>query len=168
MKVVSSLRVALVVLTAACTEGRATAWCDEERVITGTRWEYRVLTKEQLLELGKKDMAAGLNNLGDDGGELFLVDGAYLLKRPRLQIQKQAAEIQRRINAIIYEVVRLRDRVAWAERMLQKGYVTEQQMAAEKLRLREAQAELAEAREALKALPAGSNPAVERLPMPGK
>src|SRR5262249_25272463 len=38
-----------------------------------SKWEYRVLTKEQLAELGKKNLAAGLNKIGEEGWELVTV-----------------------------------------------------------------------------------------------
>jgi uncharacterized protein (TIGR03067 family) len=37
------------------------------------RWEYRTLTRQQLLDLGKKDVTAGLNRMGDSGWELVAV-----------------------------------------------------------------------------------------------
>jgi hypothetical protein len=40
---------------------------------SAVKWEYRALTKEQLLELGQKDLAAGLNRLGSEGWELVTV-----------------------------------------------------------------------------------------------
>ena len=46
------------------------------------RWEYRVLTEEQVIALGKKDLAAGLNKLGDEGWELVTVGAHYIFKRP--------------------------------------------------------------------------------------
>src|SRR5438128_2347809 len=47
------------------------------------KWEYRILTKEQIIELGKKDLAAGLNQLGDQGWELAAVETAFIFKRSR-------------------------------------------------------------------------------------
>jgi hypothetical protein len=40
----------------------------------GPKWEYRVLAKREVAELGKKDLAAGLNKLGDEGWELVAVE----------------------------------------------------------------------------------------------
>jgi hypothetical protein len=31
------------------------------------KWEYRVLTKDEVVKLGQKDLTAGLNRLGDAG-----------------------------------------------------------------------------------------------------
>jgi hypothetical protein len=39
----------------------------------GARWEYRTVTRQELLDLGKNDVNAGLNKLGDDGWELVAV-----------------------------------------------------------------------------------------------
>jgi hypothetical protein len=44
-------------------------------------WEYQVLPKERVLELGKKDLAAGLNALGAKGWELAAVDNGYIFRR---------------------------------------------------------------------------------------
>jgi internalin A len=47
-----------------------------------TQWEYKVLAKDQVNELGKGILAAGLNQLGQKGWELSAVDnGSYILKR---------------------------------------------------------------------------------------
>jgi hypothetical protein len=37
------------------------------------RWDYRLATRQQLLELGKNDVAAGLNQVGAEGWELVAV-----------------------------------------------------------------------------------------------
>jgi hypothetical protein len=118
------------------------------------RWEYRVLTKEQVMDLGKKDLAAGLNALGDDGWELVVAEPAFIFKRPKDQARRQAGEVKRRIALIEADVEQLRERAAWAERMARKGFLTEQQVDAERSRLRAAEGALDAAREELKALPA--------------
>src|SRR5438552_10170455 len=63
------------------------------------RWEYRILTKDQVLELGKKDLAAGLNKLGDDGWELVAAPPAegYIFKRPRERTPKQLEDVKRQV-----------------------------------------------------------------------
>jgi hypothetical protein len=38
------------------------------------KWEYKALTKAQVADLGKKDFAAGLNKLGDEGWELVALE----------------------------------------------------------------------------------------------
>jgi hypothetical protein len=167
MKAVSA-RLLLAVLATAASTGQVSARVQENRPGAVIRWEYRVVTKDQLLELGQKDLTAGLNKLGGQGWELVGVEGVYVFKRPRDQMRIPAAEIKRRINALVWEVVLLRERVDRAERMRQQGYLTEGQMAAERLRLREAQAELEQAREALKALPPERKTSAEVLPMPAK
>ena len=51
------------------------------------KWEYRLLSKDRILELGKQDLVAGLNKLGQEGWELAGIDGVivdwYGLKRFR-------------------------------------------------------------------------------------
>jgi hypothetical protein len=121
------------------------------------RWEYRVLTEEQVIALGKKDLAAGLNKLGEEGWELITTGAHYIFKRPRDLAQKQAAEIKRRIAIAEADVEAWKDRVTWSERMLRKGYMTESQVEAERARLKRAEAVLGEEREALKRLPSAPN-----------
>jgi type II secretory pathway component GspD/PulD (secretin) len=41
---------------------------------TPPKWEYKALTKAQVADLGKKDFAAGLNKLGDEGWELVALE----------------------------------------------------------------------------------------------
>jgi hypothetical protein len=49
------------------------------------RWEYKVLSEGELLKLGKDDLAAGLNKLGEDGWELQGFDRTrFILKRPKV------------------------------------------------------------------------------------
>jgi hypothetical protein len=126
----------------------------EEKPDLGARWEYRVLTKDQVLDLGKKDLAAGLNKLGDEGWELAAVDAAYIFKRPRGGSRKLAADLRRQIAWAEADVERLKDRVSWSERMVQKGYLTYQRVEAEKADLKRAETFLNEARKELEALPA--------------
>jgi hypothetical protein len=133
-----------------------------------TTWEYRVVTKDQLLELGKKDLAAGLNKLGEQGWELVVVDSAYVFKRIKDQARRYAAEVRRRIAVIESEIEAWRERVAWAERMERKGYMTERQVGAERMQLREAEIALAAARDELKALPASQQGPPEELAKPRK
>ncbi len=47
----------------------------------GPRWEYQVLPKDRVIELGQKDLAAGLNALGAQGWELAAVDNVYIFRR---------------------------------------------------------------------------------------
>jgi Bacterial type II/III secretion system short domain len=56
-------------------------------VRTRGAWEYKTLLKSQITELGKTDLGAGLNALGDEGWELVAVDrpekgtATYIFKR---------------------------------------------------------------------------------------
>jgi uncharacterized protein (TIGR03067 family) len=40
---------------------------------SGPRWEYRTLTRQELINLAQKDVTAGLNKLGEDGWELVAI-----------------------------------------------------------------------------------------------
>jgi hypothetical protein len=62
------------------------------------KWEYQALSKEQVVAHGKKDLAAGLNKLGDDGWELVAVvpegrperragQATFYFKRPARQAE---------------------------------------------------------------------------------
>jgi hypothetical protein len=70
------------------------------------RWEYRLATRQQLLELGKNDVAAGLNKVGAEGWELVAVrpgagrpegrgDAAteYYFKRPASKTAAPAEQV---------------------------------------------------------------------------
>jgi hypothetical protein len=58
---------------------------DAYKIAATARWEYRVVAKDQLLQLGNKDLAAGLNQLGAQGWELAGVDNAYIFRRHPVQ-----------------------------------------------------------------------------------
>ena len=133
---------------------------------TETQWEYRVLTREQLIDLGKKDLTAGLNRLGEDGWELAAVESGYIFKRPRQQ--KTLEGIKRQLAAIAADVEMLKDRAAWSKRMVQKGFLTEQQAQADVQRLKEAESALEKAKKELEAFPAEPKPAPEKKPNPDK
>jgi hypothetical protein len=121
----------------------------ERRAEAGGKWEYRILTREQVLDLGRKDLAAGLNQLGGDSWELAAVDGVYIFKRPRDQGWRRAEDIKSVLPLLESEVELLRDRAAWAERMVKKGFMTERQAEAERLKLRSAEISLERARREL-------------------
>jgi hypothetical protein len=144
----------LLAVGVACAAPPVTAPAADGRPDAVARWEYRVLTREQVLDLGKKDLAAGLNALGDDGWELVVAEPAFILKRPRDLARRRAEEVKRRLALIEADVEQLRERAAWAGRMARKGFLTEQQVDAERLRLRAAEGALDAVREELKALPA--------------
>jgi hypothetical protein len=126
------------------------------------RWEYRVLTKEQVSELGKNDLAAGLNKLGDDGWELAAVDAAYIFKRPRDQAAKQPEDLKAQVAQAESDVEARKDRVAWSERMVRKGYLSERQVEAERGLLRKAEMALEKTRRELKQLPPDPKGPVEK------
>ncbi len=113
------------------------------------RWEYRVLSKQHVLDLGKQDLAAGLNALGDAGWELAAVDAAYIFKRPRDAGRLREAARQRRMALIAADVDQWRERVAWAERMARKGFLSAQRVEADRARLQAAEAALDRARQEL-------------------
>jgi uncharacterized protein (TIGR03067 family) len=45
-----------------------------EKGPAAAKWEYQVLTRAQVADLGKKDVGAGLNKLGSEGWELVTVE----------------------------------------------------------------------------------------------
>ncbi|HKI37103.1 MAG TPA: hypothetical protein VKA46_34940 [Gemmataceae bacterium] len=128
------------------------------------QWEYHVLTEEQVSALGKRDLTAGLNKLGDEGWELVTAGARYIFKRPKDLAQKQAAEIQRQVAAAEADVEAWKDRVSWSERMLRKGYLTEKHVEAERTQLKRAEAALDVARRALQNLPPAPNEPEQKEP----
>jgi hypothetical protein len=116
------------------------------------RWEYRVLTRDQLVELGKKDLATGLNRLGDEGWELAAVDAGYIFKRPRRLDARQLESLQQHLAAAESDVAVRKDRLAWVERMFKKGFVSDNQVQNERAMLRSAELALERARRELKVL----------------
>jgi hypothetical protein len=120
---------------------------------SSSRWEYRTLTKDQVLSLGNSDLATGLNRLGDDGWELAGVDGIYIFKRPRGIAHRRAEDIKDEIKIIEADVEQQKDRVAWAQRMGKKGFLAENQIQFERDYLKRLELILARARRDLDALP---------------
>jgi hypothetical protein len=138
---------------------RGASLAAEEKPHLFLGWEYRVVTKEQLLDLGKNDLATGLNVLGREGWELTVVDGAYIFKRPRNLIEKQREDLKAQIAVIESDLTQMREHVTWAERMLKKGYMTERQVEAERTQLRRIEMALERARRDLQTLtPAAEEP----------
>lgn len=117
----------------------------------GPRWEYRVLTREQILDTSKKDLAAGLNQLGEQGWELIGVDGAYLFKRARGRTPNQHADVKQRLALAEMEVDSWRERAAWSDRMFRKGFLAANQAQADKASLKAAELDMERARQALDA-----------------
>jgi hypothetical protein len=115
------------------------------------QWEYRVLTKAQLLDLGKKDLAAGLNKLGDEGWELAAFDSAYIFKRPKVQKYSEVPKL--RLKLAEADVEQQRERVQWAKRMVKKGFLSANQLKDEERLLRELEIVLEEAEQDVKSMP---------------
>jgi hypothetical protein len=122
------------------------ASCAEEKASPVHRWEYRVLSKAQILDLGKKDFAAGLNRLGDEGWEFVAVDAAYIFKRPKAQQRPQVVEVKDPVAAAEAKVEQQKGHLAWAERMARAGRVTEQEVEAARAQLKRAEFALKVAR----------------------
>ena len=53
------------------------AFAQEAASAIPVKWEYRVLSRDQIAELGKNDLAAGLNRLGEHGWQLVTVEPAF-------------------------------------------------------------------------------------------
>src|ERR1700693_3625381 len=104
----------------------------ESRPDSAAKWEYQVLSKEQVIGPAKKDLAAGLNRLGSEGWELAAIDGAYIFKRPKEPGRQLTEHLKRAIPLIEADISLLKDRVGWAERMLRKGYLSQRQVEAER------------------------------------
>jgi len=115
------------------------------------QWEYRVLTKAQILDLGKADLAIGLNKLGDEGWELAGIDTTYIFKRPKAQKSADATKLRLRIAES--DVEQQRERVQWAQRMVRKGFLAANELKEELRLLKELEIALAEAEEQVKRLP---------------
>jgi hypothetical protein len=131
----------------------------------GNRWEYRVLTKAQVLELGRNDLTAGLNKLGDEGWELAAFDAAYIFKRPK--VQQQSIEVLKlRIGLVEADIEQQRDRVQWSERMVKRGFLAANQLKDEIRLLRELEIALEEAKQDLKRLQAEPKKETEKIGKP--
>ena len=134
------------------------AWSAEPKSEATLKWEYRVLTKEQLLDLGKKDLAAGLNALGDEGWELIAVEPSYIFKRPKGQAARHVEDVKRRVTLATADVEMWKDRAAWAERMVKKGFMTDRQLQQERAQLQAAELALEALKKELDTLPKESKP----------
>src|SRR5258708_7718369 len=86
----------------------------QDKPAAAPQWEYRILTKQQVLDLGKSDLATGLNQLGSDGWELAAVDGGYIFKRPRSHPRAQLAQLQAQLAQAEADLDSWKERVAWA------------------------------------------------------
>jgi hypothetical protein len=141
----------LLIVLAIVTCAPLPTWSAEPYPQPGIKWEYRTVSKEQLLELGNKDLAAGLNKLGDEGWELAAVDGAYIFKRTKPG-PTQIEDARRRVSQGEADVEGWKERIAWSERMVKKGYLTDRHLQEEKVALQAAESLLDRARKDLKAL----------------
>jgi hypothetical protein len=120
------------------------------------KWEYQILSKDELTAHGKSDLAAGLNRLGGDGWELAGIDGAYIFKRQKESGRPDGELIKRAIPRIEADIAMWKERVGWAERMLRKGYVSQQRVDDERFQLKQAESALERARAAIDSLPSPS------------
>jgi hypothetical protein len=116
------------------------------------KWEYRVLTRNQVLELGKNDLTAGLDKLGAEGWELAAVEPQYIFKRPKGLDRRSEEELKRVIAVAEADAEAWKDRVTWSERMVKKGYITERQLQSEREQLMRVEVFLDTARKALRDL----------------
>src|SRR5690348_10416453 len=85
----------------------------EKQPEASPKWEYQVLSKDKVLELGQNNLAAGLNKLGLLGWELTGIDGSYVFKRPvpgtgAAVSPKALKDIQNRISFAEYDVEAMR------------------------------------------------------------
>src|SRR5262249_9226058 len=131
-----------------------------------TKWEYRILTKEQVADLGKGDVAVGLNRLGEQGWELAAIEPAvapvkdpsaqFYLKRPTGWDYRQPSRpgLEPRVEAARANLDAWKERAAWSKRMAKKGLMSEAQADADRERLQHAARSLEQAERELKALPA--------------
>jgi hypothetical protein len=128
------------------------------------RWEYRVLSKDQLLQQGKQDLAAGLNSLGKQGWELVGIDGGYIFKRREAPVPS-IPDLKRRVADAEKAVDSRRERLALTELMVRKGLASEVNLQATQRLLRQAQAALDQAQRDLDAqLLPPPKPAPEPVP----
>jgi hypothetical protein len=133
------------------------------------RWEYRVLTRQEVVDLGKKDLAAGLNKLGGEGWELVAIDAQYIFKRPNFLNSNDVETLKQQLTLAETDIEMRKERLAWSERMARKGFMSENNVQAQKMRLREAEIARDWAKRELDALllPGRTKPP-EKIPVPQK
>jgi hypothetical protein len=146
-----------------------------------SQWEYRVLTKDRLLELGKKDVAAALNRLGDEGWELIGIEppsaaepgsgatakpATFYFKRPRSSTRstEDAQDLKDIISRLEYDVELAREWASWTERMHRKGFRSQSHVSYAKQELKDLELALARAKRQLKALEPEPIKAPEKMP----
>ena len=123
------------------------------------KWEYRVLSKDQLPKGQAQEIAHALNKLGEEGWELVAAGDVYIFKRPKGPDRFE--DIKRQVVFLQAEADTLKDRVAWSKRMARKGFLSDNQLQFEEDLLNEVQTALERAKADLKALdqPAKTQPA---------
>jgi hypothetical protein len=136
------------------------------------QWEYRVLTKNQILELGKNELASGLNRVGGDGWQLVAVEPSqpptFYFKRPRYSVAEQIEELQALMPRLELDVAVARERADWAERMARKGYAYEANVGVTNQQLKLAEFALDRAKKHLEALTPEPAKTSDRNPKPSK
>jgi hypothetical protein len=150
---------------------------------TRAKWEYRVLTREQVAKLGKNDLVAGLNLLGEEGWELVSVEPAFTpprdsnvparaaqfyLKRLKDWQRTQREQALKRVDLAQADVAMWQERSAWSQRMVKKGFMTAAQAEADQTRLQRARMTLEKAERELKGLSSmpKQTPEKEQKPAP--
>ena len=131
-----------------------------------TKWEYRVVTRDQVIEQGKNDLAAGLNKIGSEGWELVVVDGGYIFKRPKVENENAIADLKLKINILQGDLEMQKERLAWSERMSRMGYMSNQAVGAERERLRRIELILEKTRKDLETLNPAPKEPIEQAPQP--
>ena len=136
------------------------------------QWEYRVLAKDQILELGKKQLTEGLNRVGDDGWELVAVEPSqpptYYFKRPRYSVADRIEEMKALVARLELDVASARERADWAERMARKGYAYEANVTVTNQQLKVAELALDRVKKQLSALTTEPTKTPETDPRPAK
>ncbi len=93
-------------------------------------------------------------------GTVRLADGPAPVDKRRAELDRaRVEEIKARVALLESDVAGMKDRVAWSERMVKKGYLAEQQAEADRALLKKTEAALERARGELKAI----SPAKEAL-----
>jgi hypothetical protein len=125
------------------------------------RWQYRVLSKQQLLKTGKQDLAAGLNQLGKQGWELVGIDGGYIFKRRAPSGPASVEDLKRRLAEAERDVDAQREHLAWSQLMARRGVVSEAYLQTEERIMQHVEAAAEQAR---RDLDAGLLPAPKQAP----
>jgi hypothetical protein len=140
------------------------AWFAEEMSRALPKWEYKVLTKEEVVDLGKNDLTAGLNKLGDESWELVAIETAqvaeprsrlapkrvhFYFKRPAKLAAKQRDALKNLVQSAELNVTMWMEWVARMENMTRSGYYTKRELQFDRDQLKAAEAALENARKQL-------------------